>query len=156
MIIHESIPDFFRFGSLHCIPYGITRAQLVALLGETNWQHFSRDTDKNPSILKYGQLEFYFMSDDSSEGMSGIYFQPLTRSGSNGNLLLDTAGWVKDLSIDKAEILLREAMISYVKHASRNNNDVIILQTEGNVHIFFDTHLDYPSLHKAAREMELK
>jgi hypothetical protein len=137
-MIQERLKYFLDKGILAHIDFGITRLKLTEVLGKTSWLHYTDDSDKFPSIYKYGRLEFYFMTDSPDEGLSGIIFQPLPRPADKGNLSFNYNGWSKKLEINKAIELLNRNKINFNEYPNKHDLEARVLTTESDVKIAFD------------------
>jgi hypothetical protein len=156
-MIQEQLKYFLDKGALAHIDFGISRSRLTELLGNTNCVYYANDTDKFPSIYKYGRLEFYYMIDDLEEGLSGIVFQPLPRPADKGNLNCNYNSWNEKLDINKAIDYLNRNNIRFQEFPNKRDLDVRVLTTESDVKIAFDCQ-EIPGqfyLHKVLRFIDI-
>jgi len=136
MIIHEDLKDFLKIGHFKNIQYGLTRNELIGLLGETDWKFLSSDDDINPSIYKYGKIEFYF-EENSDNKLSGIMFQPIPSPAESGNLKCNYIEWTNETDLEKVTEFLKANGIKF-HEKSHPDKEAKVLLTEGEVEILFD------------------
>jgi hypothetical protein len=65
MTVVVKLEQFLRTGVFGSITFGMTRQKLRDILGSPDAEGFARRKDRYPSILKYGDIEFYFASSEN-------------------------------------------------------------------------------------------
>lgn len=137
MLIKENLFYFLKTGCLKHIHYNINRNQLTQLIGESTSVHFSSPNDKNPTIYKYGRIEFYFEHKGKEAKLNGIIYQAISNPAEHGLLQCNYKNWSKNLDIEKAKEQLIKNNIQFKEIADKFNHDTKYLLTEGNVNIYF-------------------
>ena len=151
------IVDFLKcgkFGNSNDINYGMSRNQIVEVLGESTDVFYSFKKSKFPSIYKYGKIEFYF--EEGKEGrLYGIQLKPTIVESPLLNLKVDYGFINEDLKHTNAKKLLELNSIEYTEFSFKYDevDDPQRIITEGKVIFVFDS--DY-NIQKVYRFIELE
>ena len=162
MAIHEDLIYFLKNGRLENINYGITKEQLLEILGEPDYINPHSWAD----LYEYGSFEFYVWKETwkniDSERLRCIVVNNPKSYSRNGKLLFKFYGWTTRLTIEEAIAFLNKHNIKYEeKQYPFDNdpleNDVRSFITEGKVFIQFrDWELTGKfTLYKFGREVDL-
>ncbi len=137
--------EFLRtgnFGESKAIHFGMTRAKLIEVLGDTDWIHFATRKSKFPAIYKYGKVEFYF-EEGANGRLYGIQISPITQEAPLENLKINYNFANTDLKHDLVLNHLDAESIKYQAVKSEfDSDDVRRIETEGGVQIIFSEDFD--------------
>jgi hypothetical protein len=133
--MHLDMKAFLLTGQFEPVTFGLTRQQLVAILGEPDDWGGHKKMHKAPVWL-YGSFEFYFPK--YGDGITTIFSDHLDPFKGSANLRLDPWILSADLSLPKAETILNSEAIVYDRHELPELN-ASELTTASGVVLRFDT-----------------
>ncbi len=107
-----NINDFLMNGTITEIPFGISRNDLINIMGHEGNVAFGFKKDKLPSIYKYEMTEFYFQSQNIDK-LSGIMIQLGSCPSKTGLLGFDYKWLRNDLTLDDVKEQLELLNIAY-------------------------------------------
>lgn len=136
MIIKEDIRYFLKHGSLLNIPFGITRAELIEKLGNTENIRYSSPTDTFPSVFIYGRVEFHFAKYKKAT-FRAIKFDPWVEPVDKMNLDFNAFQWAKEMTRRKSITFLRNNKIKFLDKKFSHDEGAWELETEGGVRLFY-------------------
>ena len=156
ILIHE----FLRtggFGGLKELHFGMTKEKFDQILGESEWQDFSNEKSKSPSIYGFGKVEFYF--EEGAEGrLTGIQIQPDLEASKKSNLKINYEFLAAISNYKEALKTLNQFAIKFDELLQDyDGEDVKRIETEGRVQIVFSQDYESSSflLHKISKFITL-
>ena len=162
-IIHEmtekiKVETFLKsgkFGELEEIRFGILRADLFEILGETEWIHYSSKKSKHPAIYRYGLVEFYFEEGEDGR-LNGIQICPIYQEADLNKLNIDYGIYKSEIGYENCLKHLKNLSIGYDKVVSKyDTKDVRRIKTEGNVNLIFSENENEIVLYKISKFVDL-
>lgn len=159
MIETIELKEFLRtgnFGEFKEIHYGMKRINLIEILGDTDWKHFSSKKSKIPSIYKYGKVEFYFEEGEDGRLM-GIQILPTIQETELRNLKINYDFIKSSLNYESTLKYLDSESIKYkIVESEFDSQDVRRIETEGNVQLIFSEDFNESiSIHKISKFIPL-
>lgn len=153
------ITEFLRtgnFGKSGEVHFGMSRAELVALLGETKWMNYTGGKSRIPSIYKYDKVEFYFEEGENG-GLKGIQILPAIQEAAMNDLRVDYNCLASCLEFQSAIQYLDKAAIKYTLVNSEWDSDGIPrIVSEGKVQLIFTQDSDGKAvLQKVSKFVEM-
>ncbi len=133
--IKENIEYFLQHGQFEHVHLGISRKELINLLGETNWCY--PEKSKYPRIYKYSYIEFHFSSKDKDAELIGMSYTTATMPADNSPLELSIGQWTNELTHIQAEEMLKTLNISYESNVYKHDYDAWCINTTSGVFILF-------------------
>src|SRR5687768_4964880 len=131
MAIHEDLIYFLKNGRFENINFGITREQLVELIGEPeDWQN-SKSKYK-AGFYVYNSFEFYFEDYTKDARLTSIKTVNYPTSyARKGNLVFRSYNWTASLTIEKAFKFLNKHKINFEKKSHSIDEGIFCwLETE--------------------------
>jgi len=159
MVETIEIKDFIKtgnFGEFKEIHFGMTRDKLIEIIGDTEHKGFTYKKSKFPSILLYGNIEFYFEEGENGR-LNGFQIIPFRPRTDKYNLKINLSFIEPKLRFDSALKILDSESIKYklVKNEF-DSNDVRRIETEGKVQLIFTAEINKTYLiHKVSKFVEL-
>jgi len=133
-----------NFGEFREIHFGMTRGEMLGVLGETEWKHFSFKKSKFPSIYKYGKVEFYFDEEENGK-LYGIQILPSIQESDLVNLKVNYDILDSVVGYELTLKYLKRNSINYtIINSEFDNEDVVRVETDGGVQIIFSKNFDEP------------
>lgn len=157
MAIQENLIYFLKNGRLENINFGITKEQLIEILGVP--EYVSRHSFAD--FYRYGDFEFYILKENWKTIKSERFFCILIYVSEfyieKENFTFQSYGWTNKLSIEEAISFLNEHQIKFEEKSEPDENDVRSIYTEGNVFIQFRDWEETGklTLYKYGRKVEL-
>lgn len=151
--------EFLRtgnFGEFNEIHFGMKRENLIELLGDTRWIHFTNRKSKFPSIYKYHKVEFYFEEGENGR-LHGIQISPRIQEADLLNLKIDYNFLSSNLEFQHALNILEKESIKYeLVNFEFDTDDIPRIVTEGKVQIIFtEDSEEKVSVQKVSKFVEL-
>lgn len=108
-----SMLDLLRTGMFSDLPFGMSCDAFTGKIGDTDWVAFSSRRDKSPSLLRYGNVEFFITSD--SHLLYGFLWEPNDTEVPRADHRLQIDPWVLSGGIERTwvEDRLRETEIAF-------------------------------------------
>jgi hypothetical protein len=156
MAIHEDLIYFLKNGRFENINFGITREQLIEIIGEPEF--ILPEKSKMPTLFEYGNVEFYFEDETKDARLQSIQIDYPVSYSKKGSLIFKSYRWNINLTLDKAIDFLNRQKIKFEEKTYPINVDFWrLLVTEGGVQIHFTNQRDVNvwELHKFGRTFEL-
>lgn len=123
------IIEFIQTGLIQEIQYGLTREELLEKMGPCECTSRRFKKDKQPSIYKYGIIEFYF-GEPFVGGLQGIIIQPNINPCREGLIKFDY-GWIDNS-------LVYSKIIKQLKNLNvQFNLEEVSITTNNNVSFLF-------------------
>ena len=133
--------EFIKTGSLKSLcglSFGIDRDTTTEIFGEPDDVHFSGKKYHYPSILKYGNIEFYFGEGERGK-LNGVQIKPVNKNINNlGNYKIDYGPIVSGTSFqDIYQYLEKENIEFQLTNFSYDNSDIRRMQIIGGAQLVF-------------------
>lgn len=100
--VRVSMLDLLRTGNFAELPFGLTREGFLEKLGETEWVAFSSRRERSPSLLRYGNVEFFITPD--SHLFYGFLWEPMGEDVPQGNESLQIDPWILRAGVSRAAV----------------------------------------------------
>lgn len=123
------------------MPFGITKTELMELLGETKNYKFASPADTFPSIYCYGRIEFHFHKYKKST-FRGVVFEPKKPEVDKLNWDFNAIKWAEGMTRRKAITFFRNYDIAYKDKQYSHEKKAWELETEGGVSLYFINEAD--------------
>lgn len=136
MIIKEDIRYFLKHGNFEHVPFGLSKSELLEMLGETKNFRYTAPTDTFPSVYCYGRIEFHFHKYKKST-FRGATFEPERPEVDKMNWDFNAFRWAMGMTRKKAITFLRNNGIRFIDKKYSHERKAWELETEGGVRLFF-------------------
>lgn len=133
-IVHVTLEDFLRTGVFGPIKFGMSREELRLILGEPDYCH-QRRKDKHPTLLQYGDFEFYFLSSQDNR-LCTIYLHHFNDIKGNERLNVESWGLKGRMPLSEVEEKLSASGISF-QHTPHPDPTMVCITTASGVEVGF-------------------
>lgn len=155
-MIKENLTFFLKNGKFEHINFGIKINELIDIIGNPDF--VLPEKSKNPTLFKYGNVEFYFEDEKEDARLHFIQIDFPVNYSENSKLVFEGYDWTTELTIENAISFLQKNKINFEEKIDSNNLEFWrILQTESGVEIYFTNQRDEEiwELHSFGRSIQL-
>jgi hypothetical protein len=141
MAISEHLVYFLKNGKFQNIEFGITRKELVELIGKPDFTLPLKS--RNPMLYEYDNIEFYFEDESENAKLKTIQVDYPIKYSKEGNITFNGYDWTIELTLNQAEEFLNKHNINFEEKPYPFDFDSWrLLVTEGNTEIHFTNQDD--------------
>lgn len=136
MIISEDLIYFLKNGKFQNIEFGLTRKELVELIGEPDFTLPLKS--RSPLLYEYDNIEFYFEDESENSKLKTIQVDYPIKYSNEGSIIFNGYNWTIELPLNQAEEFLNKYNINFEEKPYPFDLDFWrLFVTEGNTEIHF-------------------
>lgn len=127
--------DLLQTGGFSDLPFGMPRDEFIGKVGDTDYFVFAFRRDRSPSLLRYGNVEFFITTD--SHLLYGFWWEPTETEVPQGNHRLQIDPWIFRGGVSRSSVEqgLRDAKIAFT--GSKSTDGVYALSLASGVSLTF-------------------
>lgn len=142
MIIREDLIYFLKNGKLQNIDFGISKKELVKLIGEPD-SKLPLKKSKGRALYEYDNIEFYFGDEIENFKLNTVQIDYPIDYSNSGNIVFNGYNWTIKLTLDQAKTFLDKHNIIFEEKPYPFDLDFWrLFVTEGNTEIHFTNQDD--------------